>query len=202
MDGATKQDAERQGSPANPKAGPQAETGAPGSTVDIAAIQHAIPHRYPFLLIDRIVEMRHNHSAIGVKNVSINENYFQGHFPGHPVMPGVLIIESMAQTAAVLVVQTLGPGAAGKVVYFMSIENAKFRRPVVPGDQLRIHVAKERHRGNVWKFSAVARVDGVSVAEATFAAMIMDRATEDAAAQDGAAQDGMADSGLTGGPQR
>ena len=91
-------------------------------------------------------------------------------------MPGVLIIESMAQTAAVLVVETLGPDAAGKVVYFMSIEGAKFRRPVVPGDQLRIHVTKERNRGNVWKFNAVARVDGVSVAEATYAAMIMDRA--------------------------
>ena len=90
-------------------------------------------------------------------------------------MPGVLIIESMAQTAAVLVVETLGPDAAGKVVYFMSIEGAKFRRPVVPGDQLRIHVTKERNRGNVWKFNAVARVDGVSVAEATYAAMIMDR---------------------------
>ena len=91
-------------------------------------------------------------------------------------MPGVLIIESMAQTAAVLVVETLGPEAAGKVVYFMSIEGAKFRRPVVPGDQLRIHVSKERNRGSVWKFSATARVDGVSVAEATYAAMIMDRA--------------------------
>jgi 3-hydroxyacyl-[acyl-carrier-protein] dehydratase len=90
-------------------------------------------------------------------------------------MPGVLIIESMAQTAAVLVVETLGPDAQGKLVYFMSIEGAKFRRPVVPGDQLRIHIAKERSRGNVWKFSAVARVDGVAVAEATYAAMIMDR---------------------------
>ncbi len=115
-------------------------------------------------------------SAIGVKNVSVNEAFFAGHFPNHPVMPGVLIIESMAQTAAVLVVETLGPDAAGKVVYFMSIENAKFRRPVVPGDQLRIHVVKERKRGNVWKFHAIARVDGVSVAEATYAAMIMDRA--------------------------
>jgi 3-hydroxyacyl-[acyl-carrier-protein] dehydratase len=102
-------------------------------------------------------------------------------------MPGVLIIECMAQTAAVLVVETLGPEAAGKVVYFMSIENAKFRRPVVPGDQLRIHVVKDRHRGNVWKFSAVARVDGVSVAEATYAAMIMNE-TGDNVAVDGAAR--------------
>jgi 3-hydroxyacyl-[acyl-carrier-protein] dehydratase len=137
---------------------------------------HLIPHRYPFLMIDRVVEVVRNVSAIGVKNVSINEGFFQGHFPNHPVMPGVLIIESMAQTAAVLVVETLGEAAAGKVVYFMSIEGAKFRRPVVPGDQLRIHVAKERNRGNVWKFHAIARVDGVEVAEATYAAMIMDRA--------------------------
>ncbi len=143
--------------------------------IDIARVMQAIPHRHPFLMIDRVVDVVLNHSAVGVKNVSINEAFFQGHFPGHPVMPGVLVIESMAQTAAVLVVETLGAEAAGKVVYFMSIEAAKFRRPVVPGDQLRIHVTKDRNRGNVWKFSAVARVDGVSVAEATYAAMIMDR---------------------------
>ena len=144
--------------------------------VDIARIMQAIPHRYPFLMIDRVVDVVRGRSAIGIKNVSVNESFFAGHFPNHPVMPGVLIIESMAQTAAVLVVETLGPDAAGKVVYFMSIEGAKFRRPVVPGDQLRIHVTKERNRGNVWKFNAVARVDGVSVAEATYAAMIMERA--------------------------
>ncbi|OYW12112.1 MAG: 3-hydroxyacyl-[acyl-carrier-protein] dehydratase FabZ [Acidiphilium sp. 37-67-22] len=146
-----------------------------GITVDIAGIMHAIPHRYPFLLIDRVMELQPNVSAVGVKNVSVNEHFFQGHFPGHPVMPGVLIIESMAQTAAVLVVETLGPEEAGKVVYFMSVEGAKFRRPVVPGDVLRIHVTKDRNRGNVWKFNAVARVEGVAVAEASFAAMIMDR---------------------------
>jgi 3-hydroxyacyl-[acyl-carrier-protein] dehydratase len=144
--------------------------------VDIARIMQAIPHRYPMLMIDRVVDVVRNQSAVGIKNVSVNESFFQGHFPNHPVMPGVLIVESMAQTAAVLVVETLGPEAAGKVVYFMSIEGAKFRRPVVPGDQLRIHVTKDRNRGNVWKFNAVARVDGVSVAEATYAAMIMDRA--------------------------
>src|SRR3984893_14341577 len=151
-------------------------TGERVDLVDIARIMHAIPHRYPFLLIDRVVDVVHNHSAIGIKNVSVNEAFFAGHFPDHPVMPGVLIIESMAQTAAVLVVETLGGDAAGKLVYFMSIEGAKFRRPVVPGDQLRVHIVKERNRGNVWKFNAVARVDGVSVAEATYAAMIMDRA--------------------------
>jgi 3-hydroxyacyl-[acyl-carrier-protein] dehydratase len=142
-------------------------------TLDIARIMHAIPHRYPFLMIDRMVEVRKNVSAVGIKNVTVNDNFFQGHFPGHPVMPGVLIIESMAQTAAVLVVETLGPSAAGKLVYFMTIENAKFRRPVIPGDQLRVQVSRERRRGNVWKFRGVARVDDVSVAEATFSAMIM-----------------------------
>jgi 3-hydroxyacyl-[acyl-carrier-protein] dehydratase len=146
--------------------------------VDIARIMHAIPHRYPFLMIDRVVDVVRNRSAVGIKNVSVNEHFFQGHFPGHPVMPGVLIIESMAQTAAVLVVETLGEKAAGKVVYFMSVEGAKFRRPVVPGDQVRVHVTKERNRGNVWKFHAVARVDGVSVAEATYAAMLMDKTAD------------------------
>jgi len=147
-----------------------------GETVDIAGIMHAIPHRYPFLLIDRVVGLVHNKTCLGVKNVSINESFFQGHFPNHPVMPGVLIIESMAQTAAVLVVETLGPEARGKVVYFMSIERAKFRRPVVPGDQLLVRCDKERSRGNVWKIQAVARVDGVACAEATLTAMLRDRA--------------------------
>ncbi len=150
--------------------------GATLEVMDVLQIMQAIPHRYPFLLIDRVVDLVPNVSAIGVKNVSVNESFFAGHFPNHPVMPGVLIIESMAQTSAVLVVTTLGPEAQGKVVYFMSIEGAKFRRPVVPGDQVRIHVVKQRNRGNVWKFHAIARVDGVSVAEATYAAMIMDRA--------------------------
>jgi 3-hydroxyacyl-[acyl-carrier-protein] dehydratase len=142
---------------------------------DIAQIMRAIPHRFPFLLVDRIVDVVKNVSAVGIKNVSINENYFQGHFPEHPVMPGVLIIESMAQTAAVLVVETLGPEARGKLVYFMTVENAKFRKPVVPGDQMRVHVVKERQRGNIWKFHAEAKVDGKVVAEAGYAAMILDR---------------------------
>ena len=152
------------------------QTQPAGEVLDILQIMQAIPHRYPFLLIDRVVEVHKNVSAVGIKNVSVNESFFAGHFPGHPVMPGVLIIESMAQTAAVLVVETLGPEAQGKVVYFMSIEGAKFRRPVMPGDQMRVQVTKERNRGAVWKFHGVARVDGVTVAEATFAAMIMDRA--------------------------
>jgi 3-hydroxyacyl-[acyl-carrier-protein] dehydratase len=142
---------------------------------DIARIMQAIPHRYPFLLVDRVVDVVPDRGAVGIKNVTINENYFQGHFPQHPVMPGVLIIESMAQTAAVLVVETLGPSAQGKLVYFMTVDNAKFRKPVVPGDQLRIHVTKERQRGNIWKFASEAKVDGKVVAEATYAAMILDR---------------------------
>ncbi len=154
---------------------PQPE--APGSlaTYDILRIMASIPHRYPMLLVDRVVELVLGESAVGIKNVSINEQIFAGHFPAQPVFPGVLIIESMAQTAAVVVVATLGPSAEGKLVYFMSIEGAKFRRPVVPGDQMRVHVAKERSRGNVWKFAAEARVDGQVVAEATITAMIRDR---------------------------
>jgi 3-hydroxyacyl-[acyl-carrier-protein] dehydratase len=144
-------------------------------TYEIAQIMHAIPHRYPFLLVDRVVELVKNESCIGIKNVTINENFFQGHFPTMPVMPGVLIIECMAQTAAVLVVETLGPEWAGKLVYFMTVDQAKFRKPVVPGDQMRVHVKKERQRGNIWKFAAEAKVDGKVVAEATYAAMILDR---------------------------
>ncbi|WP_426957709.1 3-hydroxyacyl-ACP dehydratase FabZ [Muricoccus radiodurans] len=156
----------------------QGTTGPEGQTIgtlDIMGVMEAIPHRYPFLLVDRVVELVPNVSAIGVKNVSINEGFFQGHFPREPVMPGVLIVESMAQTAGVLVVTTLGEGSKGKLVYFMSVEGAKFRRPVRPGDQLRIHVTKDRHRGNVWKFNGVAKVDGVTVAEATYTAMILDK---------------------------
>ena len=149
--------------------------GAALNAVDIGGVMQMIPHRYPFLLVDRVIEIFADRSAIGIKNVTINEAFFQGHFPRNPVMPGVLIIEAMAQTAAVLVVHSLGPSAAGKLVYFMSIENARFRKPVTPGDQLRIHVNKDRSRGNVWKFSAEAKVDGRLVAEATYAAMLMDR---------------------------
>ncbi len=144
-------------------------------TYDIARIMQAIPHRYPFLLVDRVVDIVPDVSAVGIKNVSINEAFFQGHFPAHPVLPGVLIIESMAQTAAVLVVETLGPSAQGKLVYFMTVDGAKFRKPVVPGDQMRVHVRKERQRGNIWKFAAEAKVDGKVVAEATYAAMILDK---------------------------
>jgi 3-hydroxyacyl-[acyl-carrier-protein] dehydratase len=142
--------------------------------IDILRIMQLIPHRYPILMIDRVVDVTKGEGATGIKNVSINEPYFQGHFPQRPVMPGVLIIESMAQTAAVLVVHTLGPGSEGKLVYFMSIDNARFRRPVMPGSTLAVRVVRKHSRGNVWKFEGEAVVDGKVVAEATFAAMIMD----------------------------
>jgi 3-hydroxyacyl-[acyl-carrier-protein] dehydratase len=145
-----------------------------GLTIDIERVMAMIPHRYPFLMIDRVVDVVANEGCVGIKNVSINEPFFQGHFPSRPVMPGVLIIEAMAQTSAVLVVHTLGADSEGKLVYFMSVDGARFRKPVGPGDQLRVHVRKERSRGNVWKFSAEAKVDGQLVAEATYAAMILD----------------------------
>jgi 3-hydroxyacyl-[acyl-carrier-protein] dehydratase len=147
---------------------------AVGETVDIERVMRMIPHRYPFLMVDRVIELVKDRSAVGIKNVSINEPFFQGHFPEHPVMPGVLIIESMAQSAAVLVVYTLGPESEGKLVYFMSVDQARFRKPVVPGDTLRVHVQKRQQRGPVWKFDSQAKVNGTLVAEATFAAMILD----------------------------
>ncbi len=143
--------------------------------IDAKQLLTMIPHRYPFLLIDRLVDVRHDHSAVGIKNVTVNEPFFQGHFPGHPVMPGVLIIESMAQTAAALVISTLKPASGIPLVYFMSIESAKFRKPVTPGDQLRLTLTKDRKRGNVWRFNGIAHVDGVVVAEANITAMIIDQ---------------------------
>ena len=142
--------------------------------IDVQRIMQMIPHRHPFLMIDRVIDVVADRRATGIKNVSINEQFFQGHFPTRPVMPGVLIIEAMAQTAAVLVVHTLGPDSEGKLVYFMSVDNARFRRPVFPGDCVHVHVLKQRNRGNVWKFEAQAKVDGQLAAEAVFAAMILD----------------------------
>ena len=142
--------------------------------IDIQRVMQMIPHRHPFLMIDKVVDVVPNAHATGIKNVSINEHYFQGHFPTRPVMPGVLIIEAMAQTAAVLVVHTLGPEAEGKLVYFISVDNARFRRPVFPGDVLHVRVSKQRNRGNVWKFEGRATVRGQLTAEAVFAAMILD----------------------------
>jgi len=145
------------------------------TVVDIKRILEMIPHRYPMLMVDRVVAMELDHSAVGVKNVSVNEPFFQGHFPSEPVMPGVLIVEAMAQTAAVLVVATFGAESEGKLVYFMSIDGVRFRQPVVPGDRLELHVQKVQSRGNVWKFEGKAIVDGKVAAEATFAAMIRDK---------------------------
>jgi 3-hydroxyacyl-[acyl-carrier-protein] dehydratase len=142
--------------------------------IDIGRIKELIPHRYPFLMIDRVRALEFDKRAIGIKNVSVNEPHFDGHFPNRPVMPGVLIIEAMAQTAAVLVVATLGKDAEGKLVYFMTIDSARFRKPVVPGDQLEVIVKKLRNRGPVWKFSGKAYVEGSLVAEAIFSAMIVD----------------------------
>ena len=142
--------------------------------IDLKQIMQMIPHRYPFLMIDKVVNVVRGTSATGVKNVTINEHYFQGHFPRWPVMPGVLIIEAMAQTAAVMVVDAIGDLAAGKLVYFTSIDNARFRRPVVPGSTLLIHVERVHNRGPVWKFHGRATVEDKLMAEATYAAMIMD----------------------------
>ena len=144
------------------------------TVVNIGDIMKIIPHRYPFLLVDRVINLIPDKSVITIKNVSINEEFFQGHFPSKPVMPGVLIIESMAQSAAVLVSKTLGIDAQGKIVYFMTIDNTRFRSPVVPGDQLKLEVYKVRQRKNVWKFDGKAFVDRVLVAEGSFSAMIVD----------------------------
>ncbi|MGB0631544.1 MAG: 3-hydroxyacyl-ACP dehydratase FabZ [Alphaproteobacteria bacterium] len=149
------------------------ETGSTVEAIDVHRIMEMIPHRYPFLMIDRVIDIVPDVKATGVKNVTINEPYFAGHFPERPVMPGVLIIEAMAQTAAVFVVHTLGPESEGKLVYFMSVDGARFRKPVEPGDQLHVEVTKQRSRGNVWKFTGEAKVNGTLVAEATYAAMIM-----------------------------
>ncbi|MEW6416911.1 MAG: 3-hydroxyacyl-ACP dehydratase FabZ [Nitrospirota bacterium] len=141
--------------------------------MNIKEIQELLPHRYPFLLVDRIIEIELGVKVVGIKNVTINEEFFQGHFPGHPIMPGVLIIEAMAQVAGILAFRS---GAnVGKSVYFMSIEKAKFRKPVVPGDQLRLEVNVLQHRGNVWKFSGNAVVEEKVAAEAEFTAMVTDK---------------------------
>jgi len=144
------------------------------TSIDINGIMQRIPHRYPFLLIEKVVDIVKGESCTGVKNVSVNEPFFQGHFPGHPIMPGVLIVEAMAQTAATLVVDAIeGVNAGTHVVYFMSVEEARFRKPVLPGDQLRIKVKKERNRGAVWKFRGDVFVDDTLVAEAVFTAMLV-----------------------------
>lgn len=146
---------------------------AGSSAADILDIKRMIPHRYPFLMIDRVEQIEKGRSAVGIKNVTANEPHFEGHFPVRPVMPGVLIVEAMAQTAAVLVVETLDMHESGNLVYFMSIEAAKFRQVVVPGDRLELHVSVIRGRSKVWKFRGEAKVADKLAAEAEFTAMIM-----------------------------
>ena len=154
------------------------ETGTATGTVELARIMRMIPHRYPFLLVDRVTEIRRNESAVGIKNVTINEPYFQGHFPAEPVMPGVLIVEAMAQTAGVLVVDSLGMIDQELLVYFMTIDNCRFRAKVVPGDVLALSVRVARNRGKVYRFAGKATVGGKLVAEAEFSAMIIDKDDE------------------------
>lgn len=151
-----------------------AEAGATLESVDILRLLRILPHRYPFLLVDKIIEIDGDKSAIGIKNVTINEPHFQGHFPEQPVMPGVLIIEAMAQTAGAICIRSTGEDKPS-LVYFMTVDNAKFRRPVVPGDRLEIHVRKLRQRGNIWRFACEALVDGVKAAEAEISAMMSPR---------------------------
>src|SRR5215510_8694836 len=142
-------------------------------SIDVKQLMALLPHRAPMLMIDRLIDIVPNISATGIKSVSINEPFFAGHFPGHPVMPGVLIVEAMAQAAGALVVHSLGGANMEKIVYFMTIDKARFRHPVVPGDQLMIPVKVQRSRGPVWRFSGEAYVNGKLCAEAEYSAMIV-----------------------------
>ncbi|MEQ8327768.1 3-hydroxyacyl-ACP dehydratase FabZ [Parvibaculum sp.] len=150
----------------------EAEVPAKLDSADINRVLELLPHRYPMLMIDRIIEMKGDESAIGIKNVTNNEPFFQGHFPGHPVMPGVLIVEAMAQTAGALVINSLGTSGSNQLVYFMTVDRARFRKPVLPGDVLHVHVTKLQSRGTVWKYHGEGRVDGKLVAECDLGAMI------------------------------
>ena len=152
----------------------EAKAGETLDSADIARVLKLLPHRYPFLMIDRIVDIDADNSAVGIKNVTINEPHFQGHFPDFPVMPGVLLIEGMAQTAGAICVAALGERYQPQIVYFMSIDKAKFRRPVFPGDCVHFHVRKIRNRGPVWRFQCEAKVNDTLVAESEISAMIVD----------------------------
>lgn len=141
--------------------------------IEIGELFKLLPHRYPFLLIDRIERIEGDTSAVGIKNVTVNEPHFNGHFPGEPIMPGVLIVEAMAQTAGALTARTHS-GGEQKLVYFMTIDEVRFRRPVVPGDRLELHVKKTKQRGAIFKFDCHAEVDGQKVAEAKIGAMMVE----------------------------
>ncbi|WP_082449362.1 3-hydroxyacyl-ACP dehydratase FabZ [Sphingomonas sp. Leaf231] len=150
------------------------ETGGSTGPLDIAAVMAALPHRYPMLLVDRVEDIVPGRSIRAIKAVTINEGFFQGHFPGRPIMPGVLIVEALAQAAGVLAVESFGLAGSGKLVYFMAIEGAKFRKPVEPGVLLSLEVEFVQKRSSVSKFAGVARIDGQVAAEANFTAMIAD----------------------------
>ncbi len=147
--------------------------------MDVTEIQKIIPHRYPFLLLDRVTEIKENESLIGFKNVTIGDNVFQGHFPGHPIYPGVMILEGMAQAGGILAFKSMGDmteeEAAKKVVYFMSIDRAKFRAPVKPGDRLEYRISVLKNKGQIWVLDGKAYVDDVLVSEAELKAMIVDK---------------------------
>ncbi|WP_325333759.1 3-hydroxyacyl-ACP dehydratase FabZ [Sulfurimonas sp.] len=147
--------------------------------MDVIEIQKIIPHRYPFLLLDRVTEIKENESLIGYKNVTIGDNVFQGHFPGHPIYPGVMILEGMAQAGGILAFKSMGSmteeEAANKVVYFMSIDRAKFRAPVKPGDRLEYRISVIKNKGQIWVLDGKAFVDDVLVSEAELKAMIVDK---------------------------
>ncbi len=146
--------------------------------MDVVEIQKLLPHRYPFLLVDRVVEIVPGQKLVGYKNVTTNEPFFNGHFPGHPVMPGVLILEALAQACAILAYKSESMDPSQKVTYLMAIDGAKFRKPVVPGDRLELAVEVTRHKGAVWKQNGVATVDGKVVAQAEFLATVVDKNQE------------------------
>jgi 3-hydroxyacyl-[acyl-carrier-protein] dehydratase len=158
-----------------PKSGSTAAPKRALATADVQRIMQLLPHRYPFLLLDKIIDIDGDESGVGIKNVTINEPFFQGHFPAFPVMPGVLIVEALAQTAGAICVHNAGASDVPHIIFFMGIDNAKFRKPVLPGDQLHLHVKKIRNRGTVWRFKCEAKVDGKTVCEAEISAMIVDQ---------------------------
>ena len=148
-------------------------TAMASSAYDVEKIKEMIPHRHPFLMIEKVENVIPDVSAIGIKTLDPGESFFEGHFPGHPIMPGVLIIEAMAQTSAVLVIATTGK-QPGSMIYFMSVDHARFRKPAFPGDCLYLYIEKQRRRGDVWKFKGEAKVNDILVAEAIFSAMIVE----------------------------